>query len=469
MKKLNSKYSDLSLWALLFSIIAIVYLNFHYSNWNNPKRIIIHDVQHYYSYLPAIFVYNDVSLPFKKDSDGQLGDVFYVLKSPIGKNVIITSCGMSILYFPFFIIAHIATQFMEYPNDGYSIPYRFALVMSSIFYLLIGAVFLRKFLIKYFSKLVVAITLLVVLLATNLLWYVTFEAPMSHVYSFALISIFMYVIDRWLEHPTIKYTILTGLLIGIISLIRPTNIVIVILLILWKVTSWEALKNRVIFFLERWYLIVIMISIFFIVWSPQLIYWKYVSGSFFYYSYPDEQGFFFMNPQFYSTLFSWRKGFFIYTPVMIFAVIGIGLLYKYKKDFFWPVLVYFLVSWYIISSWWDWWYGGSLGLRPFIDSYGVYSIGLATFLTWLLKRTWLLRTLLLVVFLLATMISGWHFQRYRGGSIHWVAMTREAYFDSFLSKHPNPDFYNKLRKPDYELARKGIYKYEDEAKQDIAE
>ena len=210
-----------------------------------------------------------------------------------------------------------------------------------------------------------------------------------------------------------------------------------------------------------------MLLMFILVWSPQLIYWKYISGSFFYYSYPDEQGFFFLNPQLFDTLFSWRKGFFIYTPVMMFAFVGIGLLYKKQKGFFWPILIYFLVTWYIISSWWSWWYGGSFGLRPFIDSYAVFSIGLATFITWLFKTKWIPKALLGLLFLMSISLGVWHFNRYYGGSIHWAGMTREAYFDSFWLKRPSPEFNKKVRLPDFKLARKGIYKYADEARDTI--
>ncbi len=382
MKKLNKAFSDSSIWALLISIFIVFFINFNDKLWNDPHRIIVTDVLSYYAYLPATFVYNDISLESIKDKGKTLGGAFYGKESPTGKTVIITSCGMSMLYFPFFIVAHPVAQIMGYKANGYSIPYKFALAMSSIFYLIMGAIFLRLLLIKYFDRQEVAIALLITLLATNLLWYVTYEAPMTHVYSFALISIFMYIIDKWLDNPTIKYTLLTGLLVGIISLVRPTNVVVVILFILWKVTTWQELKNRVLFFLNRWYLIVLMLLVFFIVWSPQFIYWKYVTGSYFFYSYPKGQGFFFLNPQLFNTLFSWRKGLFIYTPVMIFAIIGIGMLYRVKKNLFFPVLVYSLITWYIISSWWDWWYGGSFGLRAFIDSYGVFSIGLSAFLTW---------------------------------------------------------------------------------------
>lgn len=471
MKKINIKNIDPSLWALLFSLFAVVYINFNFSNWNSPKRILIHDVLSYYAYLPATFVYNDISLESIENKGKKLGGSgrFYWKESPIGKSVISTSSGMSMLYFPFFIVAHPAAQMLGYKADGYSTPYRFALAMSSIFYLLIGAVFLRKFLLRYFSRQVVAITLLVIILSTNLLWYLTSEPAMTHGYNFALISVLLYAIDSWFINTSIKYTILIGILIGIISLIRPTNVAVVILLILWKVTSWVELKNRILFFMKKWYLILIMLAMLIVVWSPQLIYWKYVSGSFFYYSYPDDMGFFFLNPQLFATLFSWHKGLLIYTPVMIFAFIGIGLLYKNKKVLFWPILIYFLISWYIISSWWCWWYGGSFGLRPFIDLYGASSVGVAAFLTWALKTTWFKRTILLTLFLFTVLLSTWHYQRYRGGSIHWESMTREAYFDSFWSAKPSDDWHKKIRKIDSKLARKGIYKYEDEAQENLAE
>jgi hypothetical protein len=273
---------------------------------------------------------------------------------------------------------------------------------------------------------------------------------------------FIYFIDLWLEKPSVKYTIIIGLLTGIISLIRPTNIIIVLMIVLWKITSIEDLKQRLLFFVKKWNLILLMILLAVAVWIPQFIYWKFISGSFIFYSYPDSMGFFFSNPQIFNVLFSWRKGFFIYTPVMIFAFIGIGMMYKHKKEFFWPVLIYSLLSIYIISSWWVWWYGGSFGLRPLIDSYGIFAIGLATFLTWVLNASRIKMIVILTVVLLTASLSSWHYKRCYRGSIHWDSMTREAYFDSFWRTYPSGTFYGKLRQPDYKLAKKGIYKYKDE-------
>ena len=464
MKKISLKQFDPSYWAILFSLFVVIYVNFQYSVWESNNRVIVSDVRLYYAYLPATFILNDIKLDFIKKGEKKLGEGFWVKKSPTGNYSIIYSCGMAILYLPFFVVAHFSAEVLGYPTDGFSVPYRFALVMSSIFYMMLGAVFLRKFLINYFSQIVVGLTLVIIILSTNLLYYVSLEAPMTHAYSFGLIAVFLYKIDTWIDHPSAKSTIILGLLVGIISLIRPTNIVIVIFFALWKTTTWSGLTERILSLLKEWKYLILMLAMSVIIWLPQIIYWKYVTGSYFYYSYPDDQGFFFLNPQLFNTLFSWRKGFFIYTPVMIFAIVGIGCLYKNRKYFFWPVLIYTLITWYIISSWWSWWYGGSFGLRPFIDSYAVFSIGLAAFLTWLIKTKWIPRLILSSLFILLTSLSVWNFLKYYGGSIHWVAMTKEAYTDSFWQKHPTAEFYKKIRFPDDKLARKGIYKYADETK-----
>jgi hypothetical protein len=45
------------------------------------------------------------------------------------------------------------------------------------------------------------------------------------------------------------------------------------------------------------------------------------------------------------------------------------------------LLFFFILNAYIISSWHDWSYGGSFGMRPFIDTYSFMAIPLASFLS----------------------------------------------------------------------------------------
>jgi hypothetical protein len=45
-----------------------------------------------------------------------------------------------------------------------------------------------------------------------------------------------------------------------------------------------------------------------------------------------------------------------------------------------------------------------------------------------------------------------------------MAMTKEAYLDSFWRIRPSEKFNELIREPDYQLARKGIYRYAEKPK-----
>ena len=62
---------------------------------------------------------------------------------------------------------------------------------------------------------------------------------------------------------------------------------------------------------------------------------------------------------------------------MLFAVAGIFYLPRYIKGVTLGISVFLVLNVYIIFSWWSWWYGGSFGARPMIDSYGILAIPLA--------------------------------------------------------------------------------------------
>ena len=462
LRKVFEKWS-FSKIAIILVILIVADMDNNGGFWEDDTRVIIGDVYSFYAYLPVTFIYHDITL--EKIEDFSYGDQFitWPKTTPIGKKVIITSMGLSYLYFPFFIVAHWLAPALGYPATGYSPPYRLALVLSSFVFLIIGLIFLRKLLLKYFSETVTGILLLILPLATNMLWYVVVESPMSHVYDFALISLFLYFTDRWHAENKWRYTIYLGLLSGLIALIRPTNILILLVFLLWDVKTWKEFTDRILFFLKNREHVFVMMAAFILVWVPQLIYWKIQAGQFFYFSYPDDQGFFFNNPQIIGSLFSWRKGWLLYTPVMIFAFAGMPLLWSKYRKFFFPVVIYTAVNIYVLSSWWDWWFGGGFGLRAYIDMYGLMALPMGAFITWMLNlKKAIPKYTVIVLFVLITLRSTFHYVQYYYGAIHWVAMTKEAYMDSFWRIRPSERFNKLIRYPDYDLARKGIYKYEDE-------
>lgn len=441
--------------AVLIIGLAVVVSLVSERHWKSNNRVIAWDVVSYYVYLPATFIYHDLSLEFIDNYQGPHEFEIWAKAAENGKKLSKMSMGLAFLYLPFFWVGHVFALLTSYDAGGYSEPYRFVLQLSSLFYLLIGLFYLRKMLVRYFSEKVAALSLLLIFFATNLFYYSTHEATMSHSYSFSLFSMFIWLTIKWYEKVSVKNSLLLGLIGGLIVLVRPTNIVVLLFFMLWDIKNTQEFKARISLYHQKIsYLMLVFLAAFF-VWVPQLIYWKVQTGSFLYFSYQDE-GFFWGNPKIIEGLFSYRKGWLLYSPVMSFALIGIFFLRKTLAAFFLPVLVFTPVNIYVILSWWCWWYGGSFGLRTFIDSYAILIFPLAAVLAYVLdkKEKWLTQTT--VVFSLLLIFHGlFQTQQYYNGAIHWNSMSKASYWDSFGRLHPSKKFKSLLVAPDYKAAMKG--------------
>jgi hypothetical protein len=210
-----------------------------------------------------------------------------------------------------------------------------------------------------------------------------------------------------------------------------------------------------------------------------MIYWKEMTGQWLYFSYGSNERFFFADPAIIKGLFSWRKGLFLYTPLMIFAFAGIIALWKRRSPHALPVTIFVPLNIYIIFSWWCWWYGGGFGQRAFIDSYTLMAVAAASLLTpeaishgtaslmtpvsttlgtaspGAAVKSWL-QKLTLAAFLLLTSLGIMQNIQYYNGAIHWDSMTKEAYINSFGRLNPSARFHGLLEAPDYDKAREGF-------------
>jgi len=455
----GNKFISWSKISILLISAVVIQKAFEVKQWEY-KAIIVNDAISYYAYLPALFIYHDLTLKFMDTYKGDKEYIIWPTPTPSGGRSIKTAMGMSILYMPFFLIAHAFAYILHYNTGGYSVPYHYAIFWGALIYLIIGLYFLQKILNRYFSQLITSITLILIVLCTNLLRYVALDSAMSHVYSFTLFSCFIYLTIKTHERFGYRNLILTGLLLGLIALVRPSNIVIVLFFIFWNIHSFGDLKNRIMLFIRNYPKIILLVLSFILIWIPQLVYWKTVSGQWFFFSYTGER-FYFNNPQILAGLFSYRNGWLIYCPIMVFSIIGITTLIKGRKEFFIPILVFLIVNTYVLLSWWCWWYTG-YGHRAFIDSYALCAIPLASFITWTTKRELSYK---IIIFLLvsASGLLGWfYYYQYQTGAIHYCMMTKDAYWESFFKKSPTMKYWSFLREPDYENADRGIQSYIDE-------
>jgi glycosyltransferase involved in cell wall biosynthesis len=448
----------LSLLTVILLIAFMTGVMLKEKHWNDERRVIEWDAISYYAYLPAAFIYNDLSLGYADNYQGPHKFIVWPDKGPEGKNVIKTSMGLSILWSPFFLAGHGAALITGADAGGYSPPYKFFLLVSELFFLAIGLVYLRRILLLHSSDAITAMVIAAFVIGTNLYWYTLYQGTMSHVYSFALISAFLWYSIKWhcTENKGPWPAIRLGLLFGLITLIRPTNIVIVLVFLLYGINSAESLRGRFRQTIGNYRLIAVAAIVAVAVWVPQMIYWREMTGQWLYFSYGSNERFFFGDPAIIKGLFSWRKGLFIYTPLMIFAFSGIITLWKQKSPHALAVTVFVPLNIYLIFSWWCWWYGGGFGQRAFIDSYALMAVASASLLSAGIYagKKWVSCTVVAAFILLTSLGIFYNFQYYHG-AIHWDSMTREAYFDSFGRIRPSAKFNQLLEAPDYDKAREG--------------
>ncbi|HSW67719.1 MAG TPA: hypothetical protein VLH16_03990, partial [Bacteroidales bacterium] len=447
------KWSDPSLLAIILIGVVVFWINNNVDHWKRAGGVIMHDVISYYAYLPAAFIYRDLTLEFTKKNPQLYESRFWPEPAPNNRMVIKTSMGMSLMYLPAFLAGHATAKITGQPADGFSAPYKFYLLWFTLVYVIIAMMLLRKLLLRHFNRWAVALALLSVFFGTNFLYYATFEATMPHAYNFFLFAVFLYLTVKWYEKPELRTALLLGLTAGMISLVRPSNVIIGLVFLLYGAMSFN---ERLLYWKQHWTKLTLMLVMAVAVWIPQMVYWKIQTGYLMWFSYTGER-FFFDNPQIINGLFNFRKGWLIYSPVMALSLIGFAMLYFKARQFFVPVLLFTIVNIYVIYSWWSWWYGGSFGSRPMIDSYALLVLPMAAFIERCIGLSnRFLKVLTLKLLVLLSLYGVFTNIQYYYDAIHYDSMTREAWLSSFGRIRPAPNFEELLGKPDYALAKQGI-------------
>lgn len=396
---------------------------------NNLKMIIRADGIGYYSYLPAMFIYSDYQFSFMHKMQAKYNeaqyDGGYLSPTPYGK-VNKYYIGQSILWLPFFLIAHGISLLVGDP-DGYSFFYQLIVMVASSFYLWLGCRYLRKLFMDYSTPPpTIALILLAIVFGTNLINYATVDVWATHVSSFGMISVFIYMCHSFFKEQTAKKLYIIAIVFALIALLRPTNAVVG-LFFLYFATSFKALseaikRNKMAFLMA--------ILLFLLVGSTQLFMNYAEVGHFFIWAYGEEQ-FVFSDPQIFNVLFSYRKGLFVYAPLILIAIAGVLKLFKENRFQASVAFLFLAISTYVISSWECWWYGGSLGQRSFVDYYGVFALLLLFFYNWISKKAILKYTFLITVPLLIVYSSVLSYQ-YGHYILHWDYMTKERFWYVFM-------------------------------------
>jgi len=420
--------SRIAYWLCAALIIAAAV--FYYPKWKQPntEATLSWDVSGYYLYLPAALIYKDIkqlkwwgAVEEKYHPGPGMGGAF---QHPSGNWVMKYSVGQALQFLPWFMAAHLLAEPLGYPADGFSLPYQAATSWGSLLVALIGLWFLRRVLKMYFSDPVVAAVLVCIVFGTNYLEYASITGAMTHNWLFTLYALLIFSTIRFYQTPTFGWAAAIGLLVGWATLTRPTEIISAVIPVLWGVgTAAANWKVRVTFFKNHFSKIALAALIAGGVIFLQLAYWKYATGDWFVYSY-QEQGFSWLKPHFSDVLFSARAGWLVYSPMMIFAVIGLFFLKKQRDNLLPAILISCFLALYITAAWDIWWYGGSLGQRAMVQSYPLWAFPLAAFISWVSVRNWRKWLFVPLAGVCIYLNLWWSHQAHRGGLFVTEQMTK---------------------------------------------
>ncbi len=377
-------------------VVALAILLFLQIKGDDMKRGLGGDSLGYYMFLPSTFIYHnnksleklptDKSIPQKtiRDAAGMKQS-----KTPLGYSQDPYTLGVAIMEMPFFFIAHAWEKIKGTDANGYSDVYVYLLFLCDFFYALIGLIFTYLILIRYFSETLSLLSVIILLFGTNLLWFIIAQAGMSHVPLFCLYAILIYSTIRMHEKPATLMFIVAGFIAGMITLIRPSDIICLLIPLLYSVTNRLTLLQKLTFIKLHPGKTILAAVMFFLPIIPQLIYWKIMTGQFIYYSY-GSQKFNWTDPKVFEGLFSAHNGWLVYSPVMIFSVFG---LFQYKEIRPWLacILVIFPIYVYVVYSWYCYTYINGFGSRPMIHLYPLLALPLAASLRFISSQKILIK------------------------------------------------------------------------------
>ena len=428
--KICSSYKFWVGFCFIYSVVFAFF--FRFSNPEKRHNVVISDAKGYYAYFSGFFIYDDLNFNFnqtvelKDHPETQYTDYRYKLD----KDRVYTKyyIGTAIAYTPMLLSAHAISVGLGWPSDGYTLWYHYAVVLASLIYLTLAMIFMRS-VFEYFDikSWVKNLIIVGVYLGTNWFFYTTWESGLSHSYSAAVIACFLALFIKYKQNLTPRRMAILGALLGFIILLRPTNLFVVAFLPIFFPSRAEFtvfFRNSI---LRNKATIAGLLTVFSVVFI-QLICYKVQIDQWYIYAYEGE-GFNFLKPNIQKFLFSIRKGYFIYTPIMIFSLFGLYRWYK-KSKFqvsYWLLIMFAHI--YILSCWHMWWYGGTFGTRVMVEYYIFWMIPIGVFFSSISRKYVYLSTPLFLFFILNGQLQTYS---YIHGMLLWDNMTWKLFKDVFL-------------------------------------
>ncbi|HZQ07626.1 MAG TPA: hypothetical protein VFD70_13675, partial [Anaerolineae bacterium] len=373
-------------------------------------RVAASDEIEYFSYLPSLVL--DGDLDFRNQYEyfcnrdledcvhSRFKETFLDLKTPTGLQINFGPIGTAVLWLPFYLVAHLFALLAQNFNptlaaNGVSPPYIYAVCLASVFYGWLGIYLSYRIARTYYGDWLALGAALVILFATNAIYYMYVAPAFSHAASLFTSALFVFVWwhtrqaranDGWMSWLALGFS---G---GLMTMVREQEAVFFIIPIVEGISlffqefhSTTSSPPRVgaglgvRFALGHWLFgALLMLLGAFVVFIPQLIVYRVLNGNFLPARNVTDK-FTWDGAHIGDILFSNFHGLITWTPVILLAVIGLVFLSRQDKLLSVAFLIALAAETYLLGSFSTWFGGAAFGMRRFINCTVIFVVGLAAF------------------------------------------------------------------------------------------
>ncbi len=361
--------------------------------------IIDSDGTAYYMYARSVLIDHDLDLRNEAADAWRLagmGPQWELPRWPVTGAVLNPyTVGTSIAQLPFAFLGHTGAKLLNrfgvtVPLDGYSLPYQVGVASGSVLLTFLAFCLLARLLWKVYGPVIALLTVLGLWFGTVILCMAYFHPSMSHGPDLLVTVIFFSV---WFAHRNEtggRSWMFRGMATGLCMLVRQQNLVMFTLLGYDAVVTagdlWKASPSiRTI--LRYWVIAGVSAAAgFSVVYFPQIAY-NLRTCRCLYFTGVSNLGltFHWWRPQVVTVLFGTEHGLFLWTPITVPAVLGLGLLLRENRRLAVGYALIFAVTVYEIGLL-GMFGGAGAGERYLINMTVPLAFGLATSIRYCARR-----------------------------------------------------------------------------------
>lgn len=302
------------------------------------------------------------------------------------------SVGPAILWTPFLLLTHSGVRLARalgssVSADGFSAPYRITVACATALYGFAGLLLAFRLARQYVEERWALLATFSIWWASSLPVYMYFNPSWSHAHSAFAVTLFIWYWHETRASRSRAQWVVLALISGLMLDTYYANAAVLVILVFEAIPQYlsalrrdsadssETLRLSTLFVSHFLFALVFLASL-----TPTFITRYIIYGNAFESGYIPLRAWLWFSPALLSVLFSANHGMLVWTPVLLFSVLGLFLFWRRVPRIGAPFLAAFGAFYAFIACYPDWHGISSYGNRFFVSLTSLFILGLAVFL-----------------------------------------------------------------------------------------